>query len=158
MLRNAASLSYCILCILGIGLSEVGAPPEGRGLSENMCGIFGLYSHGVSRSQREVFGLLINGLKRLEYRGYDSAGVSVDVNASGCAASRPIVVKTVGTVDGLSSVLDKLQHGGQIQGKAFGNSRCPPYIWKQLRAMLHTKNREIPSHAPAPSPRLCGNS
>ena len=36
-----------------------------------MCGLVG------AASQRDVIPLLINGLKRLEYRGYDSAGVAV---------------------------------------------------------------------------------
>lgn len=36
-----------------------------------MCGIVG----GVA--QRDVTPILIEGLKRLEYRGYDSAGIAV---------------------------------------------------------------------------------
>lgn len=36
-----------------------------------MCGIVGYIGH------RNVFPILINGLKRLEYRGYDSAGIAV---------------------------------------------------------------------------------
>ena len=34
-----------------------------------MCGIAGYIGH------REAYPIVINGLKRLEYRGYDSAGV-----------------------------------------------------------------------------------
>ncbi|HAD49392.1 MAG TPA: glutamine--fructose-6-phosphate aminotransferase, partial [Idiomarina sp.] len=36
-----------------------------------MCGIVG------ATSERRVSGILLEGLKRLEYRGYDSAGVAV---------------------------------------------------------------------------------
>lgn len=36
-----------------------------------MCGIVGAVA------QRDVAEILINGLHRLEYRGYDSAGVAV---------------------------------------------------------------------------------
>ena len=43
-----------------------------------MCGIFGYYNYKVSRTRREVLDLLFTGLRRLEYRGYDSAGVAVD--------------------------------------------------------------------------------
>lgn len=43
-----------------------------------MCGIFGYYNYKVSRSRREVLDFLFTGLRRLEYRGYDSAGVAVD--------------------------------------------------------------------------------
>ena len=36
-----------------------------------MCGIVGYIGH------REAAGLVVEGLKRLEYRGYDSAGIAV---------------------------------------------------------------------------------
>jgi glucosamine--fructose-6-phosphate aminotransferase (isomerizing) len=43
-----------------------------------MCGIFGLYSHSVPITSRDLVDALLNGLQRLEYRGYDSAGLAVD--------------------------------------------------------------------------------
>jgi glutamine---fructose-6-phosphate transaminase (isomerizing) len=43
-----------------------------------MCGIFGYYNYKVSRDRGDVLDLLFTGLRRLEYRGYDSAGVCVD--------------------------------------------------------------------------------
>ena len=46
-----------------------------------MCGIFGYYSHRLPRSRREVLECLLTGLRRLEYRGYDSAGVCLDAPA-----------------------------------------------------------------------------
>ncbi|MFT5720869.1 MAG: glucosamine--fructose-6-phosphate aminotransferase (isomerizing) [Motiliproteus sp.] len=42
-----------------------------------MCGIVGAIA------QRQVAGILLEGLKRLEYRGYDSAGMAVRHSASG---------------------------------------------------------------------------
>ncbi|CAL8271930.1 unnamed protein product [Boreogadus saida] len=43
-----------------------------------MCGIFAYLNHEVPRTRKEIFETLVNGLRRLEYRGYDSAGVAVD--------------------------------------------------------------------------------
>ena len=39
-----------------------------------MCGIFAYLNYGTPKSRKEIAQFLINGLKRLEYRGYDSAG------------------------------------------------------------------------------------
>ncbi|CAM1298543.1 GFPT1 (predicted) [Pycnogonum litorale] len=43
-----------------------------------MCGIFAYLNYLTPKSRREILELLVNGLQRLEYRGYDSAGVAVD--------------------------------------------------------------------------------
>ncbi|KAJ6216384.1 hypothetical protein RDWZM_007541 [Blomia tropicalis] len=43
-----------------------------------MCGIFAYLNYLEPKSRREILQLLINGLQRLEYRGYDSAGVAFD--------------------------------------------------------------------------------
>jgi len=53
-----------------------------------MCGIVGAIA------EREVTGILLEGLKRLEYRGYDSAGVAL---ISG-PKHKTHIVKTVGKV------------------------------------------------------------
>ena len=39
-----------------------------------MCGIFAYLNYCTPKARAEIVELLINGLKRLEYRGYDSAG------------------------------------------------------------------------------------
>lgn len=43
-----------------------------------MCGIFAYLNYVTPKTRKEILDLLINGLKRLEYRGYDSAGVAID--------------------------------------------------------------------------------
>jgi glucosamine--fructose-6-phosphate aminotransferase (isomerizing) len=58
-----------------------------------MCGIMG-YVGGKSASQ-----VIINGLKRLEYRGYDSAGVALLCDAL-------TVMKKKGKISVLESHLD----------------------------------------------------
>ena len=45
-----------------------------------MCGIFGYYNFKVARDRRAILELLFTGLRRLEYRGYDSAGISIDAD------------------------------------------------------------------------------
>eukprot|EP00092_Neocalanus_flemingeri_P027786 GFUD01030162.1.p1 GENE.GFUD01030162.1~~GFUD01030162.1.p1 ORF type:complete len:683 (+),score=142.50 GFUD01030162.1:58-2106(+) len=48
-----------------------------------MCGIFAYLNFLTPRSRKEILDLLIKGLQRLEYRGYDSAGVGLDSKESG---------------------------------------------------------------------------
>ncbi|MED6274272.1 Glutamine--fructose-6-phosphate aminotransferase [isomerizing] 2 [Characodon lateralis] len=43
-----------------------------------MCGIFAYLNYQVPRTRKEIFETLMKGLQRLEYRGYDSAGIAVD--------------------------------------------------------------------------------
>ena len=57
-----------------------------------MCGIVGAVS------QRNIQKVLIKGLKRLEYRGYDSAGIAVIDSTN-----KIDIVKEVGKVLGLVS-------------------------------------------------------
>ena len=47
-----------------------------------MCGIIGYIGH------KEVVPVLIDGLRKLEYRGYDSAGVAVVHNGRARAAAK----------------------------------------------------------------------
>ena len=43
-----------------------------------MCGIFGYLNYLVPQSRKYIVETLVNGLRRLEYRGYDSAGLAFD--------------------------------------------------------------------------------
>jgi len=70
-----------------------------------VTGIFAYLNYGVQRTRTEVINFLIQGLKRLEYRGYDSAGLAIDGNAGNV-----VVVKAVGPVVALAeSAAKKLQ-------------------------------------------------
>src|SRR5690606_2064519 len=67
-----------------------------------MCGIVGAVAG------RDIVPVLIEGLRRLEYRGYDSAGIAV-INGSGSVTRR----RTVGKVRMLQEALDaQPAHGG----------------------------------------------
>ncbi|KAE9421847.1 hypothetical protein Angca_005584 [Angiostrongylus cantonensis] len=43
-----------------------------------MCGIFAYLNYLTPRKRCEIINILIQGLQRMEYRGYDSAGVAID--------------------------------------------------------------------------------
>jgi glucosamine--fructose-6-phosphate aminotransferase (isomerizing) len=69
-----------------------------------MCGIVGAVT------EREVSGILLEGLKRLEYRGYDSAGMAL-VNPP---AKRIATLKTVGKVSKLIAAAKKSRIKGKV--------------------------------------------
>ena len=68
-----------------------------------MCGIVGAVA------QRNVINILLEGLKRLEYRGYDSAGISV-INSS----NEFFIEKSVGKVQCLVDALEETKPTGNI--------------------------------------------
>ena len=68
-----------------------------------MCGIVGAIA------ERNIVPILVEGLRRLEYRGYDSAGVAV-VDADNSLG----VCKTVGKVSELEAKLEKSPLNGRI--------------------------------------------
>uniref|UniRef100_A0A5S6Q3K2 glutamine--fructose-6-phosphate transaminase (isomerizing) n=1 Tax=Trichuris muris TaxID=70415 RepID=A0A5S6Q3K2_TRIMR len=51
---------------------------SGLGASLIMCGIFAYLNYLCPRTREEIVNILIKGLQRLEYRGYDSAGIGID--------------------------------------------------------------------------------
>ena len=96
--------------------------PQRKEKPAHMCGIFGYYHFRVPRSTRYIFDVLLAGLRRLEYRGYDSAGLSVsqvakessvsslssDHSESGCLPhASPRIIKAVGNVDSLAVEVDQ---------------------------------------------------
>ncbi|RZJ86800.1 MAG: glutamine--fructose-6-phosphate aminotransferase, partial [Chryseobacterium sp.] len=68
-----------------------------------MCGIVGYTGF------RDAYDVVINGLRRLEYRGYDSAGVVLETETGDFA-----VKKTKGKVDDLVAISKALQGTAKI--------------------------------------------
>ncbi|KAK2990367.1 hypothetical protein RJ640_027647 [Escallonia rubra] len=66
-----------------------------------MCGIFAYLNYNVNRERRYILEVLFNGLRRLEYRGYDSAGISIDSSFSSNHPSIPLVFRQEGNIESL---------------------------------------------------------
>ena len=80
-----------------------------------MCGIVGYIG------QQDVKDILLNGLEKLEYRGYDSAGIAV-VNEAGVH-----IFKDKGRIAHLRTVFDE----------TFINSRDWTYTWRRMEHLIN---------------------
>ncbi|XP_019431214.1 PREDICTED: glutamine--fructose-6-phosphate aminotransferase [isomerizing] 2-like isoform X1 [Lupinus angustifolius] len=89
-----------------------------------MCGIFAYLNYNVNRERRYILQVLFNGLRRLEYRGYDSAGIAIDSSSVSVCAEL-----------GSSPVLDSPTRSQPIcaDPNSFSNSRLtpPPLVFRQ---------------------------
>lgn len=65
-----------------------------------MCGIFAYLNYNVNRERRYILEVLFNGLRRLEYRGYDSAGICID-SSSFPLPLPPLVFRQEGNIESL---------------------------------------------------------
>ncbi|CAL9736764.1 glutamine--fructose-6-phosphate aminotransferase [isomerizing] [Monosporozyma servazzii] len=68
-----------------------------------MCGIFGYCNYLVEKSRGDIVDTLVEGLERLEYRGYDSTGIAVD----GDEADSTVIIKQIGKVESLKKEIAK---------------------------------------------------
>jgi glucosamine--fructose-6-phosphate aminotransferase (isomerizing) len=68
-----------------------------------MCGIVGAIA------ERDILPILVDGLQRLEYRGYDSAGVAIQDNTGHLQR-----IRSVGKVASLQGMLDKAEISGKL--------------------------------------------
>ncbi|KAH0595380.1 hypothetical protein MHUMG1_07132 [Metarhizium humberi] len=71
--------------------------------SPQNSGIFGYINYLVEKDRKFILDTLINGLSRLEYRGYDSAGLAVD----GDKKNEVYAFKEVGKVAKLKALIDE---------------------------------------------------
>lgn len=98
-----------------------------------MCGIVG------ALAQRDVTPLLLEGLKRLEYRGYDSSGITVLNPAN--SSSLLHCVKTEGKVSKLETLLEKQPLAGTV---GIGHTRWATHGKPStLNAHPHISNNEV---------------
>ena len=81
-----------------------------------MCGTFAYLNFLIEKSRQEIADILLNGLSRLEYRGYDSAGMAIE----GDREDEVFLFKQVGKVASLRSfVLDQTKKGNVDMQKSF---------------------------------------
>jgi len=78
-----------------------------------MCGIFAYLNHLTPKTRMEILDLLIKGLQRLEYRGYDSAGVGIDGPTS---SSNISLVKSTGKVKKLEEKIHSMKDDLNFDG------------------------------------------
>ena len=98
-----------------------------------MCGIVG------ATAQRDVVPILMEGLKRLEYRGYDSAGIAV-VDDAGCLTR----VRQPGKVAALEGEINNALHGqlgiAHTRWATHGEptqSNAHPHVCRESVAVVH---------------------
>lgn len=112
-----------------------------------MCGIVG-YS-----GQKEAFPVLLDGLKRLEYRGYDSSGIAINNNG------RVYSCKATGEIKELESKMGEGQvsgnlgvahtrwatHGVPTEANAHPHCDCSGKMWLVHNGIIenHRKLREV---------------
>lgn len=72
-----------------------------------MCGIFAYVNYLTEKKRREILEVLLGGLARLEYRGYDSAGIAVDgdLSISSTGQTEVFLFKQVGKVASLRNFI-----------------------------------------------------
>ncbi|CAF1676561.1 unnamed protein product, partial [Adineta ricciae] len=75
---------------------------------DHSIGIFGYLNYLVKRDRRFIADILINGLHRLEYRGYDSSGIAFDSDYAEQRAC--MVVRQKGKVEELEHAVKSLEN------------------------------------------------
>lgn len=98
-----------------------------------MCGIFGHYVFGKVTTRKEILDILFNGLRRLEYRGYDSAGLSIEsqpfllTSEADIVGPSPIIVKSKGNIPALEAALEEAALDVDVEFRHHvGTTSSPP--------------------------------
>lgn len=75
-----------------------------------MCGVFGY----IGKNKENLSGFLLQGLSKLEYRGYDSAGIAVLKN------DKAKIIREIGEIKNLKRKVGKKKDSG---GLGIGHTR-----------------------------------
>ncbi|KJH44351.1 hypothetical protein DICVIV_09620 [Dictyocaulus viviparus] len=72
-----------------------------------MCGIFAYLNYLTPKKRYEIINVLLQGLQRMEYRGYDSAGIAIDGGCDPDALHENIVLlRKAGKVSNLANSVE----------------------------------------------------
>jgi glucosamine--fructose-6-phosphate aminotransferase (isomerizing) len=93
-----------------------------------MCGIFGYYNYSVQRDLRSILDILFTGLKRLEYRGYDSSGLCIDAIDAPAPTGRRESASGDGQANGSSADGTSSSNGRVEDGSCPIIVKCPGKI------------------------------
>ena len=85
-----------------------------------MCGIFGIISFQSKKSPRSFMDIMVQGLQRLEYRGYDSSGIFI------ASTDWSYLVKSVGNVNSLDQ-------------KIKNEKDLPAIVFQDILGISHTR-------------------
>ena len=82
-----------------------------------MCGIVG------AASQRNIVPILVQGLQRLEYRGYDSCGVAVHGDSLGASASSGVGLRRARSTARVAELMEQVQADAVQGGTGIAHTR-----------------------------------
>ncbi|KAK6748261.1 hypothetical protein RB195_001098 [Necator americanus] len=80
-----------------------------------MCGIFAYLNFLTPKTRSEIIDVLIKGLQRMEYRGYDSAGIAFGGEPD-IPGDETVLIRKAGKVSNLADSI-KLAYGLCIQSQ-----------------------------------------
>lgn len=98
-----------------------------------MCGIFGYANYFVLKDRKSIVDLLLGGLRRQEYRGYDSAGLAID-------SSKPFAL-TKGNGDARQEHVVGNGHSGGLLNGCSGAADCKPINGEFSSYVVRTRGK-----------------
>ncbi|EPY43857.1 glucosamine-fructose-6-phosphate aminotransferase [Angomonas deanei] len=108
-----------------------------------MCGIIGYANYHHSLSVRDILNMLLHGLQKMEYRGYDSAGICIDRRYQKMTPPTETTHITSDAEDPNFTVIRSVGNIDQLSKKVFSPDLTPPVNMEESRVdhigIAHTR-------------------